>query len=187
MQCCSVIYIPYFICLFYSNIQFPLLDIIYILFPIFCGYIWIICNRVSLQDYSVIPSFNFFFHYNIQFPFYWIFLHYRILPINFIIGYYPISISLQISNSYVHPLHPSFSHSMHIHHLLIASTIFFFFYKNSSFQKQIRIRNYVLSQKKIKQETNQHAPIPLLKKPLDYLFNKNPRSNKIVSLFKSLA
>ena len=131
LQDCSVVvsYIScnLFIHLFYSNIQFPLLDIIYILFYFIFIYLDYLQQGKStgLQCHPII---QFFLIIISNFHFIGYFLHYRILPINFIIGYYPLSISLQISSSYVHPLHPSFSHSIHIHHLLITSTIIFLFY-----------------------------------------------------------
>ena len=140
-------------------------------------------ESIGLQCHPII---QFFFKIIISyFHFYWIFLHYQILPINFIIGYYPLSISYK---------YPVLTCIDCIHHFHIQCTsiiyshplFFYFFIYENSFQKQIRIRNHVLSQKIIEQETNQHAMIPLLKK-LWITFLKNPRSNKIVSLCKSLA
>ena len=58
----------------------------------------------------------FFFNYNIQFPFYWIFFALSNITIMILSSFH-----FPICNSYVHPLHPSFSHSMHIHHLLTTS------------------------------------------------------------------
>ena len=84
------------------------------------------CTTFYLFIYLILIS-N--FHYWILSTFYFLFFGYI-----WIMGESRIIVSSHHSN-YVHPLHPSFSHSMHIHHhLLLHPLLFFYFiYDNSSF------------------------------------------------------